>query len=30
MSQHLETLAIGDTIEAKGPLGHVEYLGRGR
>lgn len=30
MSQHLESLAIGDTIEVKGPLGHVHYTGRGR
>jgi nitrate reductase (NAD(P)H) len=30
MSQHLDSLEIGDTIEAKGPLGHVHYLGKGR
>lgn len=30
MSQYLESLAIGDTIEVKGPLGHVHYLGRGK
>lgn len=30
MSQHLESLAIGDTVEVKGPLGHMEYTGRGR
>ena len=30
MSQHLDTLKIGDTIDAKGPLGHVHYLGHGR
>lgn len=30
MSQYLESLAIGDSIEVKGPLGHVHYLGRGR
>lgn len=30
MSQYLDSLAIGDSIEAKGPIGHVEYLGRGR
>lgn len=30
MSQHLETLAIGDTIEAKGPMGHITYLSHGR
>jgi nitrate reductase (NAD(P)H) len=29
MSQHLETLAVGDAIEVKGPLGHFVYLGRG-
>ena len=30
MSQHLESLAIGDTIEAKGPIGHVHYTGLGK
>ncbi|KAL4420574.1 hypothetical protein ABPG75_010230 [Micractinium tetrahymenae] len=30
MSQYLESLAIGDSIEVKGPLGHVHYLGSGR
>ncbi|CAI5994804.1 unnamed protein product, partial [Closterium sp. NIES-64] len=30
MSQHLESLSVGDTIEIKGPLGHIEYLGRGK
>lgn len=30
MSQHLESLALGDTIEAKGPMGHITYLSRGR
>ena len=29
MSQHLDSLAVGDSIEAKGPLGHIEYIGRG-
>jgi nitrate reductase (NAD(P)H) len=29
MSQHLDSLAVGDTIEAKGPLGHIEYVGAG-
>eukprot|EP00899_Mesostigma_viride_P005008 jgi/Mesvir1/14508/Mv05207-RA.1 len=29
MSQHLESMKIGDTIDIKGPIGHVEYLGRG-
>ena len=30
MSQHLDTLKIGDCITVKGPVGHVEYLGKGR
>jgi nitrate reductase (NAD(P)H) len=30
MSQHLESLNIGDTIDIKGPVGHFEYLGRGK
>ena len=30
MSCHLDSLAIGDCIEAKGPMGHVTYLGCGR
>lgn len=30
MSQHLDTLAIGDTIDAKGPVGHFVYEGRGQ
>eukprot|EP00898_Chlorokybus_atmophyticus_P002635 jgi/Chlat1/3372/Chrsp23S00270 len=29
MSQYLESLCIGDTIDVKGPLGHVHYLSRG-
>ena len=29
MSQHLESLQIGDTIEVKGPLGEVTYKGCG-
>jgi predicted heme/steroid binding protein len=29
MSQHLESLQIGDTIEVKGPLGHFTYFGKG-
>lgn len=29
MSQHLETLKIGDTIDVKGPLGHFDYKGNG-
>mmetsp|Transcript_12808 Transcript_12808/g.33016 ORF Transcript_12808/g.33016 Transcript_12808/m.33016 type:complete len:834 (+) Transcript_12808:157-2658(+) len=28
MSQLLNNLALGDTIEVKGPLGHFEYLGK--
>ena len=30
MSQHLDSLKVGDTIDMKGPKGHMEYLGRGR
>jgi len=29
LSQHLDSLEIGDSIEVKGPLGHVSYTGRG-
>jgi hypothetical protein len=29
MSQHLDSLALGDTVEVKGPVGHFVYLGRG-
>ena len=29
MSQYLERMALGDTIEVKGPLGHFMYEGRG-
>uniref|UniRef100_A0A7N0UMI4 Nitrate reductase n=1 Tax=Kalanchoe fedtschenkoi TaxID=63787 RepID=A0A7N0UMI4_KALFE len=29
MSQHLDSLAIGSKIDIKGPLGHIEYMGRG-
>lgn len=29
MSQHLESLPIGASLDIKGPLGHVEYTGRG-
>ncbi|CAL9779047.1 unnamed protein product [Musa acuminata subsp. burmannicoides] len=29
MSQHLESLPIGSTLDIKGPLGHIEYTGRG-
>ena len=28
MSQHLEKMQLGDTIEVKGPLGHFIYDGR--
>jgi len=30
MSQHFESLKIGDTIDIKGPIGHFTYLGRGK
>jgi nitrate reductase (NAD(P)H) len=30
MSQHLDTLAIGDTIDVKGPVGHFVYEGMGK
>lgn len=30
MSQHLDSLRIGDTIDMKGPRGHMTYLGRGK
>lgn len=30
MSQHLDSLNIGDTIEMKGPKGHLTYLGKGK
>jgi ferredoxin-NADP reductase len=30
MSCHLDSLAIGDTIEAKGPMGHVTYQSCGK
>lgn len=29
MSQHLDSLPLGSGIHIKGPLGHIEYLGRG-
>jgi len=29
MSQHLDSLQIGDYISARGPLGHYEYVGHG-
>lgn len=30
MSQHMDTLNVGDTLTVKGPVGHVEYLGKGK
>ncbi|KAK4276775.1 hypothetical protein QN277_014883 [Acacia crassicarpa] len=30
MSQHLDSLPIGSVVEVKGPLGHIEYSGRGQ
>lgn len=30
MSQHMESLDIGDLLKVKGPLGHFEYKGRGK
>ncbi|RZS05992.1 hypothetical protein BHM03_00036574 [Ensete ventricosum] len=29
MSQHLESLPVGSTLDVKGPFGHIEYTGRG-
>lgn len=29
MTQYLESLAIGDTIDVRGPSGHLEYIGKG-
>lgn len=29
LSQHLDSLKIGDTIDMKGPKGHLTYLGKG-
>ena len=29
MTQFMEKMAIGDTIDVKGPLGHFVYKGRG-
>jgi len=29
MSQHFESMAVGDRVEIKGPIGHFTYLGRG-
>ncbi|XP_065836094.1 NADH-cytochrome b5 reductase 3-like [Oscarella lobularis] len=30
MTQHLESLEIGDTIDVRGPSGHLTYLGKGK
>lgn len=30
LSQHLESLSIGSTIDIKGPVGHIEYTGCGK
>ena len=29
MSQYLDSLPLGSMVEVKGPLGHIEYMGRG-
>ncbi|KAJ1400602.1 Riboflavin synthase-like beta-barrel [Sesbania bispinosa] len=29
MSQHLDSLPIGSILNVKGPLGHIEYIGKG-
>ncbi|XP_014504767.1 nitrate reductase [NADH] 2 [Vigna radiata var. radiata] len=29
MSQHLDSLSIGSMLDVKGPVGHIEYTGRG-
>ncbi|PIN19034.1 NADH-cytochrome b-5 reductase [Handroanthus impetiginosus] len=29
MSQHLDSLELGSFVDVKGPLGHIEYVGRG-
>ena len=29
MSQHLDSLSLGNTIDVKGPVGHVVYDGKG-
>ncbi|KNA12873.1 hypothetical protein SOVF_121130 [Spinacia oleracea] len=29
MSQHLDSLSLGSIVDVKGPLGHIEYLGKG-
>lgn len=30
MSQYLDSLSVGAMLDVKGPLGHIEYLGRGQ
>ena len=30
MSQHLENMSLGETIDVKGPIGHFNYLGLGK
>lgn len=30
MSQHLESLKIGDTIDVRGPSGRLQYAGKGK
>ena len=30
MSQHLDSLKIGETVDMKGPKGHLSYLGKGK
>lgn len=30
MSQYLDTLSIGDTVDIRGPAGKLTYLGRGK
>uniref|UniRef100_A0A7S1DR16 NADH-cytochrome b5 reductase n=2 Tax=Hemiselmis andersenii TaxID=464988 RepID=A0A7S1DR16_HEMAN len=30
MSQHLDSLSVGDKIDVRGPMGKFEYLGKGR
>lgn len=30
MTQHIESLKIGDTIEVRGPSGRLQYLGHGK
>ena len=30
MSQYLDTLKVGDTVDIRGPAGKLTYLGRGK